>query len=141
MPSADLVRAQMTWIDRYVYRPMIGVYYGTDPSDIAQSSERLGSALEVVAERLVENGGRWLVGDEPTLAEALMVAVYVRLDGLRQLGLTATIPPAVTEHIERCRTLEGWAAVEWSPDQIEEFVGRFETYRSRRRDEHRALLK
>ena len=80
----------------------------------------------------------WLAGDAPSLAEALMVAVYVRLDGLRRLGLTAVVPPTIEAHLQRCRNLRGWSTVEWSPEQIDEFVGRFEKYRERQRARERA---
>jgi glutathione S-transferase len=132
--EAELVRTHMMWIDRQVYRPMIGVYYGSEPLSIQQSSQRMGSALNLLAAQLRANESGWLVGDGPTLAEALMVAVYVRLDGLRRLGLTAQIPASVSAHIEQCRQLEGWRTVEWSTEQIDEFVGRFEKYRSLQRN-------
>lgn len=129
--AAAFVREQMIWIDRNVYRPMIGVYYGSDPALIGAASDRFGVAITTVGESL---GARpWLAGEQPTLAGALMVAVYVRLGGLRRLGLTAPVPSAVSAHIERCRSLPGFAAVEWSPAQIDEFVSRFEKYRELRR--------
>ena len=129
--ARELVRERVAWIDRHVYRPMIGVYYGTDLEGIATAGARFGAALDTLAEAL--DGHDWLAGDAPSLAEALMVAVYVRLDGLRRLGLTAVVPPVICAHIDRCRTLPGWPTVEWSPEQIDEFVGRFEKYRERQR--------
>ena len=126
----DVVRERMEWIDRHLYRPMIGVYYGTEPEVIAAASERFGDALVDLARWL--DGNDWLCGDSPSLCEALMVAVYVRMNGLRRLGLTAPVPPAVTAHHERCSTLPGWADVAWSDEQTDEFVWRFSEYRRRR---------
>ena len=71
----------------------------------------------------------WLAGSEPTLAEAVAMPIHVRLGGLRRLGMTAAIPAAWTAHGERCRELAGWGPVEWSEEQEDEFVGRFEAYR------------
>ena len=121
------VRSRVEWIDHHVYRPMIGVYYGTDPARIASAGDALAAALEHVAE-WVQDG--WCVGSCPTLCEALLVPLYVRLEGLRRLGFTAPVPPAVLAHLERCRDTPGWSAVEWSGDQVDEFVGRFEKYRA-----------
>jgi hypothetical protein len=33
----------------------------------------------------------------------------------------------------RCHELPGWSAVAWSPEQTDEFVGRFAKYRERAR--------
>lgn len=125
--DADEVRARMEWIDRHVYRPMIGVYYGTDEARIATAGEALGVALHHVAE-WVDDG--WCVGSQPSLCEALLVPLYVRLDGLRRLGFTVPLPTAVHDHHERCRATTGWRAVEWTDEQVDEFVGRFEKYRA-----------
>lgn len=125
--DAELVRERIAWIDRHVYRPMIGVYYGVDPGRIAGASDALGVALEQVGEWVAEG---WCAGEQPSLCEALLVPLYVRLEGLRRLGFTAALPANVLDHLNRCRTTDGWAAVEWSPAQIDEFVGRFEKYRA-----------
>jgi len=132
--ATEQLRERMAWIDRSVYRPMIGVYYGTEPDEIAVASERVGDALLQLAEWL--DNAEWLCGGEPSLCEALMVAVYVRLDGLRRLGLTASVPDAVAAHHERCSALPGWAAVAWSAEQTDEFVWRFSEYRRRRSPHH-----
>ena len=124
------VRERMEWIDRHLYRPMIGVYYGTEPDAIAAASERFGDAMVELARWL--DGDDWLSGDGPSLCEALMVAVYVRMDGLRTLGLTAAVPAVVAAHHERCSTLPGWSAAAWSTEQTDEFVWRFSEYRRRR---------
>lgn len=123
----DLVRERVEWIDRHVYRPMVGVYYGTEPDRIAESSRALAEALAGVASWLDDGG--WCVGTEPSLCEALMVPLYVRLDGLRRLGFTHDVPAAVLDHLARCTTTVGWRAAAWSPAQVDEFVGRFEKYR------------
>jgi glutathione S-transferase len=74
----------------------------------------------------------WLAGDEPTLADAVSMPIHVRLEGLRRLGFTHPLPPRVEQHRQRCRRLAGWSAVEWSDEQTDEFVGRFETYRRKK---------
>ncbi len=128
--AADAVRERMEWIDRHLYRPMIGVYYGAAPDTVAAAGERFGDAL-VELDRWLD-GADWLCGDAPSLCEALMVAVYVRMDGLRRLGLTATVPASVTAHHDRCAALPGWSAVAWSSEQTDEFVWRFSEHRRRR---------
>ncbi len=126
-----LVRERMAWIDQHAFRPMVGVHYGTDPDRIARASAKLGEALAEMGGWTTESG--WLAGPEPTLAEAVAMPIHVRLDGLRRLGLDAPIDPAWTAHGQRCRTLAGWAAVEWTAAQTDEFVGRFEAFRRKQR--------
>ena len=123
----EVVRERVEWLNKYVYRPMIGVYYGTDPALIQQSSVAFMKAMETVDQWLQTS--QWLAGDAPTLAEAIMAGVYTRLDGLRQLGLTGEIPSSVQQHLERCTQLVGWEKVEWSKEQTSDFVGRFLKYR------------
>jgi hypothetical protein len=74
-----------------------------------------------------------LAGDGPSLAEAVLVPLYVRLDGLHRLGFDHTLPPAVANHRRRCAELDGWPAVAWTTAQTDEFVGRFEAHRRRAR--------
>jgi glutathione S-transferase len=132
--SAELVRERVRWIDRYVYRSMIEIYYGTDPVKIHAASERLSLALgELVTVADLSDPADWLVGDRPTLAEALMVPLYVRLDGLRRLGFSHEVPGSISAHMQRCEELAGWKRVVWSPEQIDEFVWRFQTFRERLR--------
>ena len=123
----DLVRERMAWIDRNAFWPMAGVYYGTDPEKIAKASEKLGAALAQLGAWADETG--WLAGAEPSLADAVAVPIHVRLAGLQRLGLTAPIDPSWTAHGERIRRQPGWTAVEWSAEQTDEFVGRFEAHR------------
>ena len=131
LPTDDraraLVRERMAWIDHHTFRPMVGVYYGTEPARIARAGEKLADALAEMG-RWTEDEG-WLAGSEPTLAEAVAMPIHVRLAGLRRLGFTAPVSPAFVAHGERCRTLAGWPAVEWSPEQVDEFVSRFAAYR------------
>lgn len=118
------------WVDRTVFRPMIGIYYGTDPEAIAAASASLGAAFAEVAARL---GPReWLAGEAPSIAEAAIVPVYVRLAGLRALGFTGEVPEGVAAHAERCLALPGGRAAAWTVEQQAEFVWRFTTYRERR---------
>lgn len=123
----DLVRERMAWIDRHAFRPMVGVYYGTEPDKVERASQRLGEALAEMGSWTEGTG--WLAGGEPTLAEAVAMPIHVRLDGLSRLGFSAPIDPSWTAHGERCRSLRGWKAVEWSSAQTDEFVARFEAFR------------
>ncbi|MDG2112996.1 MAG: glutathione S-transferase family protein, partial [Actinomycetota bacterium] len=66
-----LIRKRMSWIDEHAFRPMIGVYYGTDPKRIRRASTRLREALAQLGEWTTESG--WLAGPGPTLAEAVMI--------------------------------------------------------------------
>lgn len=122
-----IVRERVDWMNKYVYRPMIGVYYGTDAVLIQEASVAFMKAMETVDQWLQTS--LWLAGETPTLAEAIMVGVYTRLDGLRQLGLAGELPASVQQHLERCTQLVGWKKVEWSTAQTSDFVGRFLKYR------------
>jgi glutathione S-transferase len=108
---------------------MIGVYYGTDPKRIRRASTRLREALAQLGEWTTESG--WLAGPGPTLAEAVMIPIHVRMDGLRRLGFTAPPTSQFEAHGDRCRELAGWAAVAWAEEQTAEYVGRFSRYRER----------
>ncbi len=121
------VARRMDWIDSTIYPAMAGVYYGHEPVRIEQSSMRLEEALVEMENWLT--GGDWLCGPQPSLAEAVIIPLYVRFEGLRHLGYTGTIPGRIEGHVERCRGLAGWSSVEWSDDQMGEFVGRFSSYR------------
>lgn len=122
-----VVRERVEWLNKYVYRPMIGVYYGTDPALIQESSVAFMKAIETVDQWLQTS--LWLAGGTPTLAEAIMAGVYTRLDGLRRLGLTGELPVSVQQHLERCTQLVGWQKVQWTAEQTIDFVGRFLKYR------------
>ena len=92
LPSDDadrrLVRDRMAWINRHAFRPMIGVYYGTDPDVISQASEALADALAEMGRWTTETG--WLAGAEPSLAEAVAMPIHVRMAGLQRLGFTVS---------------------------------------------------
>ena len=122
-----VVRERVEWMNKYVYRPMIGVYYGTDPALIQESSVAFMKAMETLDQWL--QNSPWLAGDAPTLAEAIMAGVYTRLDGLRELGLTGELPASVQQHLERSTQLAGWEKVQWSTEQTADFVGRFLKFR------------
>jgi glutathione S-transferase len=122
-----IVRERVDWMNKHVYRPMIGVYYGTDVELIHESSVAFMTAMETVAQWLQVTP--WLAGEAPTLAEAIMAGVYTRLDGLRQLGLAGELPSTVQHHLERCTHLVGWDTVRWTTEQTNDFVGRFLKYR------------
>ncbi len=131
LPSDDVgqavVRERVKWMNKYVYGPMIGVYYGTDALLIHESSVAFMTAMETLDQWL--QVAPWLAGEAPTLAEAIMVGVYTRIDGLRQLGLAGELPASVQQHLERCTQLVGWDAVRWTTEQTNEFVSRFLKYR------------
>ena len=130
-PTADaqhaLMMERVAWLDKYVYRPMIGVYYGTDQEKITDASAAFGKAMETVNSWLFASS--WLAGDAPTLAEAIMAGVYTRWSGLQRLGMTAVLPQSVETHWEHMHSLAGWQVVAWSDEQTDEFVGRFLKYR------------
>ena len=131
LPTDDagqaIVRERVEWLNKHVYRPMIGVYYGTDAALIQESSVAFMKAMETLDQWL--QNSPWLAGDAPTLAEAIMAGVYTRLDGLRELGLTGELPASVPQHLERCTQLVGWEKVQWSTEQTADFVGRFLKFR------------
>ncbi len=127
----ELVRERMTWIDRSLFRSMIGVYYGVDPAEIDRAAGALAASLARLSRWIDEDG--WLAGNEPTLAEAVMIPFHVRLDGLHRLGFDHPVPGPVDDHRTRCTRLHGWDAVAWTDDQTDEFVGRFEAFRRKQR--------
>jgi len=137
LPSDDaarnLVHERMAWIDRHAFRPMIGTYYGVEPNAIAHASEALAEALAEMGRWTAETG--WLAGAAPSLAEAVAMPIHVRMAGLQRLGFTGKLTADWQEHGDRCRALPGWPGVEWSPEQTDEFVGRFEAFRRKRRSQ------
>lgn len=122
-------RQAARWADSTLFPPMIGVYYGTDESKINRAAQRLSDNLVELGARLEPTG--WLAGWQPTLAEAALVPLYVRLDGLRRLGFGHPLPPPVQDHLDRCLALPAGEAVRWTDEQTDEFVWRFTTYRQR----------
>lgn len=126
--QAELVRSRMRWVDAEVFPPMIGVYYGVDDERIERASAALSGALEEMAAWF--EADPWLAGPEPSLADAVFVPFLVREAALRSLGFVDPVPAAITEYGARVRAGGGWRAVEWTPDQTGELVGRF---RARRR--------
>jgi glutathione S-transferase len=110
------------WLDGTLTRTAGGFLFGAR-ADLREAAGReLSAALEEVGRRLSDAG--WLVGDGPSLAEAVVVPIYLRLGGLERLGFRAPIDLAVTAHRERIRSLPGWKAVAWTPEQTDEFVNR-----------------
>ena len=124
-----LVRERMAWIDARVFAPMVGVYYGTDEERIAASAAELGQALDAMSGWL--SAGGWLAGDAPTLAEATVIPLYVRLGALSRLGFDGPLPPPVSDHLDRCTSLAGWESVAWSQEQTDELVARIGRHRAR----------
>jgi glutathione S-transferase len=121
------VRQRMLWIDTHVFPPMVGVYYGARPEGIARSAAALADALTQLGDR-IDTGG-WLVGDGPTLAEAVVVPLYVRLAALARLGFDHQVDDRVVAHMARCATTDGWAAVAWSDAQTDQLVERCARHR------------
>ena len=126
-----VVRERTAWIDAHVFPPMIGVYYGTHEDRIATASSSLAEALGEMGEWL--DGSAWLAGDAPSLAEAAVIPVYVRLAALGRLGFTGPVDIRVASHVERCTGLAGWDAVSWSDGQTDELVDRFSRHRAKAR--------
>ncbi|MGA2835326.1 MAG: glutathione S-transferase family protein [Acidimicrobiales bacterium] len=123
-----LVRRRMAWIDANVFAPMVGVYCGTRRERIAESAAALAGALAAMGEWVGDRA--WMGGEAPTLAEATVVPVYVRLDALRRLGFAHPLDRRVAAHLERCTGLAGWDAVAWSEAQTDELVERVERFRA-----------
>ncbi len=122
------VMKRVWWLDGNVMINAGRLYYGYKPQHIKSASDALGLALDE-AETWLE-GRDWLCGKEPSLAEVILIPIYVRLEGLRRLGLGWGGPGRrMSAHLDRCRALPGWEAVAWSPEQEDEFVGRFTKYR------------
>jgi glutathione S-transferase len=129
--ARHLARERMAWVDDRIFPAMVRIYYGIDPERIEEASRALAAELAALGAMVDATG--WLAGEGPSLAEAVLLPLWVRLDGLRELGFTAEVPEAAAAYAARCRGLDGWAAVEWSPDQTAEFVGRFRAYRRKKR--------
>lgn len=121
--GASRVRSRVGWIDVEVFRPMIGVYYGVDDDRVAAASAALAEALRSVARWL--DDGPWLAGAAPSLTDAVFVPFLVRADALRALGFVDPVPEEVADYGERVKAGRGWPAVEWTPEQADELVGRF----------------
>jgi len=128
----EQVRERMAWINHTIFPPMIGVYYGVETSRIAAASSALSAALYEMSQWLEHDD--WLTGSAPSLSEAALVSLYVRLDGLRALGFDARLPRQVEAHRQRCQDLPGWSHVAWSQENLEEYVGRFTLFRERARE-------
>ncbi len=124
----EFVRERVRWMDGNIMLNTARLYYGTRPEGIASAGEQIGKAFETVEGWLSKTP--WAGGDAPTLADVILIPIYVRLEGLRQLGFNWNGPgPHVKAHIARCEGLKGWPAVAWSREQTDEFVGRFRKYR------------
>jgi glutathione S-transferase len=130
---AGLVTERVTRLDQLLMGPMGGVAYGTEAEKIATAAARLEAAFAEMAVWLTDGG--WLAGPGPTLAEALAVPVYLRLDSLVALGFDRPVPAAVEAHREATLSLPGGRHVAWDDDQRAEYLGRHRAFRRRRRRE------
>ncbi len=134
-PEREKVLERVQWLDTNVMMPAIRVYYGMQPAWVETGSRDLAEAFQTIDAWLGESP--WLCGNEPTLAEAIVIPIYVRLDGMFRLGLQWNGPEApVRAHMERCRELRGWPAVAWSQEQEDEFVNRFLKARRLYQEQH-----
>lgn len=127
----EMVRKRVAWVDEHAFRPMIGVYYGVDPERIDRAGQKLVAALDTMGGWADETG--WMAGAGPSLVEAVSIPIHVRLVGLQRLGFTSPVPSSWSAHGERCRELSSWGSVEWTQEQEDDFVGRFEAFRRIRR--------
>ena len=134
LPVEDEQRAhvlsRMSEVDALVFPPMIGVYYGIEEESIDASADLLSRGLNTISTWL---GDGWLAGSGLTLVEAVLIPLYVRLEGLRRLGFSHPLPFALDEHRSACEALPAFDAVRWSAAQNEEFVRNFEHHRARSR--------
>ncbi|MCW5828286.1 MAG: glutathione S-transferase family protein [Deltaproteobacteria bacterium] len=132
LPADPVARAavmeRVRWLDLNLMLSAVRVYYGITPEGIATGSRDLAAAFAQMETWLT--GQKWLCGSEPTLAEAIAIPIYVRLNGLRRLGFSWDGPgPELARHIRQCEMLRGWTAVAWTGEQEDEFTGRFLKYR------------
>ncbi|MDH3707235.1 MAG: glutathione S-transferase family protein [Acidimicrobiia bacterium] len=118
---------RLHWLDRHLMRPTGAVYYGTDPQRVERAADELARGFGELDQYLGDRD--WLAGDEVTLAEAIVVSIYVRLDSLRPLGFTHPLPAGVAAHRRRCEDLASWSAVAWPDERHAEFVARFLKHR------------
>ncbi|MFT5202073.1 MAG: glutathione S-transferase [Candidatus Aldehydirespiratoraceae bacterium] len=116
------VDERVSQLDATLMRSMGGVAYGRDPEKIQRSSDFLNTAFSVMADWLEES--EWLAGDAPSLTEAIVVSIYLRLEGLRSLGFNGTIPEIVDDHRARTLDLPGGRHVAWDDEQRAEYLGR-----------------
>ena len=105
-----------------------------EPDAIEQASDALADALAEMGRWTTDTG--WLAGTASSLAEAVAMPIHVRMAGLQRLGFTGELTAEWSAHGERCRSLAGWPSVEWSTEQTDEFVGRFEAFRRKRRSQN-----
>lgn len=128
-PATPEVHEAAAAMDALAFPPMIGVYYGRDREVVAEASASLEAALRSIAERLEGTG--WLVGDGPSMAEAALVPLYLRLGCLAELGFDGDVPASVVDHIARLEQTPGWAAAAWDDAQRDLFVATVERARGR----------
>jgi glutathione S-transferase len=122
-PSAtEEARRMARWVDALAFPPMVGVYYARSDEEAGVAALALSAAMDELARVLAPTG--WLSGEGPSMAEAALVPLYVRLDGLRRLGFAEALPDVVERHAAACLALEAGCAVTWSPAQTDEFVAR-----------------
>ena len=126
-PAPEEVRMAARHVDAVAFPPMIGVYYARSDAEAAVASQRLEEAMRRIAEML--EGREWLCDEGPSMAEAALVPLYVRLAGLRRLGFHHDLPGAVARHADACLALPSGRAVAWSAEQTDEFVDRLSSRR------------
>jgi len=122
---------RVAWLDAHLFPAMLGVSYGVRPEDVRRASDALAASLDVVARWLAADGP-WLGGAHPSIADAIVVPLHVRLEALRRLGFDGEVPALFERHGAHVRAERGWSAVAWTDAQVDEHVGRFAAYRRRR---------
>lgn len=125
--DAGLVMERVHRLDNTLMPAMGGIAYGTNPSGVARAGLRLATAFEEMNGWL--ESSPWLAGAEPTLAEAIAVSVYLRLDGLIALGFDRGVPTTVADHRERTLALAGGRHVAWNDEQRAEYLGRHRAFK------------
>lgn len=124
---AELVTDRVAHLDATLMPSMGGVAYNREPDKIERAAGRLAEAFDEMAGWLRESP--WLAGNEPTLAEAIAVPVYLRLPGLVALGYDRPLPATVADHRDRTLALPGGVHVGWTADQHAEYLGRHQKAR------------
>lgn len=132
LPSADAahITDRIHRLDEILMRAMGGVAYGADPAKIDRAAGRLADAFDEMESWLSDHA--WLAGDDPSLAEAIAIPIYLRLDGLTALGYDRGLPARVADHRDRTMALPGGQHVAWSDAQADEYLGRHRKARSLR---------
>ncbi len=112
------------WLNANLMMNAVFIYYQARPDWLQIGNQGIIQAFGQMETWL--DGADWLAAQQPSIADVIAIPVYIRLDGLEQLGLQWDGPgPNVRAHIDRCSNLPGYETVDWTTEQTNEFVGRF----------------